>query len=444
MGTATEQLAVKFKMFEPTNRKRRLMRELVDTGGKIHDIHLHECRRQMDKDAAEEDKNTVTATDLHNSLYSDLRGRFEDYPAAMLQSVRNQALERHRSLKQTGGKCRFTGEINLLRVDGRTAWVEQSKNTTFRYIASLATSEGRIEVPLVVGQYQLQFLRNDRYEMKSGYLQPITKNGQTEWYLNMTYNIPYTVPAQEEFEHYVGVDLGLDPLATIVVQDAQGNIKEHHTLPHKWQEQLREKQEKLSRKQSRGEDTTQLWSEINGLIDTIVGCVSKWVALYAMRYENVCVVKEHLEGLRDKLYEHRSKELKKRFGLWPYRQILNAIEYKAHIAGCAWRTGSPAYTSQTCPSCQEHDNTVRDGVLLECEDCYLRMNCHRCAADNLASFKRRQILGLDEEGKVNPRSEQAREEWGFEALLADSAEPKGALPASDAAGGSLCTRSSRL
>ncbi|GAH39056.1 unnamed protein product, partial [marine sediment metagenome] len=100
--------------------------------------------------------------------------------------------------------------------------------------ANISTIKGKVKVP-ITGRKQAKL--NDNFLSA----QLIYKNNA--FYLNVIFEEEKEIPKEENFEHFVGVDLGINNIATVVVQNKRGEVLETKFFSGK---QLIEKRRRFS------------------------------------------------------------------------------------------------------------------------------------------------------------------------------------------------------
>ena len=156
----------------------------------------------------------------------------------------------------------------------------------------------------------------------------------------------------KESEFYIGVDLGVNNLATIVVLNREGEIVETKFFDGSY---VSEKKRRFNAKR-REYMRKGLWSKLQEtkgkekrFIKDVNHKISKYIKDLCEKYEDSTVVLENLDGIRQGM-KFSSKQ-NRRLHNWSFAQLQEYIIYKAHEAGSSYRRVPPFNTSQVCGSC---------------------------------------------------------------------------------------------
>lgn len=117
------------------------------------------------------------------------------------------------------------------------------------------------------------------------------------------------------------------------------------------------------------------------------------IAIEIVNNENPdLIVVEQLKnmGHKSKVKRLLTKNIRRSIGIWNWRYWLMRIEQQCEINRISFRTVSPYYTSQTCPSCNHVDRRNRNGEIFKCQSCGHTDNADINAALNILN---RFILG---------------------------------------------------
>jgi putative transposase len=100
---------------------------------------------------------------------------------------------------------------------------------------------------------------------------------------------------------------------------------------------------------------------------------------------------ENLTNIRQSLNaKPRTSTERRKTNNWAFYQLRTFIEYKANIAGIAVVFVPPAYTSQTCSSCNhihpDSAKSYRSGKRFVCGHCGANIDADINAARNIAAY----------------------------------------------------------
>lgn len=233
---------------------------------------------------------------------------------------------------------------------------------------SLYTLSGRVNVPMILGEFQ-------RARLGSGIpkeAELINRNGT--WFFNLV--IETETPAVQTTGPVLGVDVGENNLAATSTGKLFGGGD------------LRDRRDRFlalrKRLQSNGSASSkQLLRKISGKEMRRVKLenhrVSKAIVLEAQRIGASAIALEDLTHIRKNIKGGR--RIKTRLHRWAFRQLQTFITYKAQAAGIAVIVVDPAYSSQTCSLCGELG--VRQHHLFSCS-CGFRAHADCNASRNLA------------------------------------------------------------
>ena len=203
---------------------------------------------------------------------------------------------------------------------------------------SLFTTEGRIIVPMKLGEFQGKYL--DIGIPKEAEL--VCRKGR--YYFNLVLDFPD--PPKRTTGPVAGVDLGENTIAAISTGKIFGGGKLRHD---------RDKHLTLrSRLQRNGSQSArQLLKKVSGRearhVRHVNHEVSKAIIAEAVGNECGAITMEDLTNIRKRI--KAGKRMRSRLHRWAWAQLQAFIAYKAEAAGIRVEFANPAYTSQTCSVC---------------------------------------------------------------------------------------------
>ncbi len=211
---------------------------------------------------------------------------------------------------------------------------------------SLLTLQGRVLIPLVMGQYQ-----RERFTKTVGQ-SDLVRRKDGKWFLLTVVDMPdgTPIPARD----FIGVDFGVVNLATtdqgekFSGKQVEAVRQKYHGLRQSLQQkadlasnsgkrpkQIRRKLKKICRKESR------FRRDVNHVIS------KKLVAQAKDTSRGIAL--EDLKGIRERT-RFRKPQRAKTSG-WAFHQLRVFISYKARLSGIEVVLVDPRYTSQTCSVC---------------------------------------------------------------------------------------------
>jgi IS605 OrfB family transposase len=206
-------------------------------------------------------------------------------------------------------------------------------------LASIATLDGRIEVPLAIGGKQREQLAAATKLAEAD----LIRDDKGRWRLLVSAHYPD--PPLVEPTDVLGVDLGMVNIAA----DSEGTVysgaqlralrRRHGRLRKRLQMRHTASARKLRRKRRKRE--SHFASDVNH-------CISKRIVAAAERTSHAIAV-EDLGGIRERVTASRSQRAT--LHSWSFHQLRSFIEYKARMAGVLVVPVDPRNSSRTCPSC---------------------------------------------------------------------------------------------
>ena len=308
---------------------------------------------------------------LNNLYYSELRDRF-GLKSQMAQSVMKTVIARYKSAKSNGHECR---QVVFKRPEYDLVWNrDYSLNQN---LFSVNTLDGRLK-------FKFEKKAMERYfdgSWKFGTAKLVHKLGKWFLHIPMTKELPELDLAG--VTHVVGVDLGINFLATTYDSQGETFFFNGRTVKHKrgqckaLRKQLQQKQTSSSRKRIK---TT--GSRENRYVTDMNHQITK--ALVERNPKGTCFVLEDLTGVRNATEKVRTKQ-KYISVSWAFYQFRHMLEYKARLNGQTVIVTDPKHTSQTCPKCGhvERGNRNKKTHTFCCKNCRYTSNDDRIGAMNL-------------------------------------------------------------
>jgi putative transposase len=325
------------------------------------------------------ENTTWNKNKAHKELYSKLREQYPTLPSALIQTVRDNALE---SCKQCKLKSLPRKKTLSVRFDKRTFRLKDTK-------LWLSTEEGRKAFSLVIPPYAEKYFVG---ELKQVMLLCSRKG---KFSVVLTFNLP--TPEKVKQGEVLGIDRGIYHIA--VTSDNQffssskvRSVKRKYlytrkVLQKKGTSSAKKKLKAISGKEER-------------FIRDTNHCISKKiVSLPATTF-----VLERLEGITKNRRKHPAKKrLNKRLSGWSFRQLAEFLSYKAESLGKIVTYVSAVYTSQKCSNCKQRHDTHRNKSHFRCAGCGLHLHADLNAALNI---KDDYLISLplkktEEQGAVN-------------------------------------------
>ena len=304
--------------------------------------------------------NSISKLKAHKNLYSNLRIKYPTCPSALVQSIRDTALE---SVKATKFKFRpKKSKLSSIRYDKRTLRFEGNRLT-------FSSIDKRIKVDLKLSNYFLT--KTNCLKRKGGSVIGYDKTKNLFFVCFIYESIDNPLKSQGKV---IGLDRGLKNLITTSEGKILGNnikrIKRIHT-------HLRQK---LSTKGTRS--AHRLLKRLSGkearFSRDINHCVSK---LLSEEKDVMFFVLEILEGIsRGK---KGSRQFNRWLSGWPFFQFEMFLTYKCLFKGIKVVYIDPRYTSQMCSVCGYTHKRNRNRSTFKCLQCGHTENSDKNAAKNI-------------------------------------------------------------
>jgi len=242
---------------------------------------------------------------------------------------------------------------------------------------SVNSLQGRLKIPYETQGMEKYF--DNIY--KFGTAKLVYKFGKYFLHIPVTKNYP--VPDDFNIDKIVGIDLGINFLAT--VYDSKGKTTFHSGKKIKDKRgQYKDTRKKL---QQRGTASARqrirtMGQRENRHVTDVNHTITK--ALVNHYGKNTLFVLEDLSGVRLATERVRKKDRYVSVS-WAFYQFRQFLEYKATLNGAKVLIVDPAYTSQMCPKCGhiEKANRNKKQHIFKCKNCAYTSNDDRIGAMNL-------------------------------------------------------------
>lgn len=312
--------------------------------------------------------NQRTLNDLY---YRELRSGFR-LKSQMAQSVIKTVIARYTSARSNGHDWNL---VKFKRPEYDLVWNRDYSLNHDRF--SVNTLDGRVK--LCYNKQGMQHFFDGTW--KWGTAKLVYKH--RKWFLH----IPMTKESSEldftKVNHIVGIDLGINFLATTYDSQSQTTFYPGRTVKHKrGQYKALRKQLQMRQTPSARKRLKQIGSRENRYVTDVNHLVTK--ALVERYPKGTLFVIENLKHVRSATEKvcvrHRYVSVS-----WAFHQFREMLEYKAQLNGQRVIAVNPKYTSQTCPKCGhiERANRNKKTHTFECRTCHYRSNDDRIGAMNL-------------------------------------------------------------
>lgn len=305
------------------------------------------------------ENHTASSVKLHHLAYYQIRSEYKLSAQMTVRCVAKVA----DSYK--------TDKKHLHEFKLHSAMVYDSRILKFKSLdrVSILTLDGRIIVPIRIGEYQKAKINTVVKETDL-----ILRN--KVFYLAVVVDAPEQTP--DDPVGTLGVDLGVINLAV----DSDGQFYSGEQIDN-----VREKTDNLkSALQSKGTKSAKrhlkkLSGKESRFRKNVNHIISKQLVSKA-KDTHRCIALEDLENIGKATVR---KSQRRRHKSWAFSQLRFFIEYKAKIAGVLVRLVKPEYTSQTCPKCgfvSKHNRKSQSEFA--CQQCGFSSNADVVGATNIS------------------------------------------------------------
>ncbi|MBS4216747.1 transposase [Bacillus sp. FJAT-49711] len=308
---------------------------------------------------------------LNDLYYKPLRHLF-GLKSQMAQSVMKTVIARYKSAKSNGHEWSLIA-FKLPEYD--LVWNRDYSLTQNQF--SVNTLDGRLKL-----HYERKAMK--RYfngTWKFGTAKLVNK--YNKWFLHIPMTKRYLVLDSANVNHIVGVDLGINYLATTYDSEGKttfysGKMVKHKSVKFK----ATRKQVQMRQTPSARKKLKQMGSRENRYVTDVNHQTTK--ALVDKYPRGTMFVLEDLTGVRSATEKVRVKNRYVTVS-WAFHQFRQMLEYKAKMNGQKVITVDPKFTSQTCPKCGNVDKANRKKKLhtFKCKNCQYQSNDDRIGAMNL-------------------------------------------------------------
>jgi putative transposase len=213
-----------------------------------------------------------------------------------------------------------------------------------RQTVSIWTTQGRLTIPFLAGQRQLELLKHQHGESDLGLVDGV-------FYLFAT--CEKETPEPQDVEEFLGVDLGIKNIAA----DSMGETYAGNHL-----NSLRKRHAKLRKKlQSKGTQQTRRLLKMrrrkeSRMAKQVNHTIAKRIVAKAKRH-SLGIALEDLKGIRERTTVRKSQ--RRQQSSWAYADLRAKITYKASLAGVPVIFVDPRNSSRECAACGHIDKANR-------------------------------------------------------------------------------------
>jgi len=317
------------------------------------------------------DSTILVKAKLHKMTYQNLRSNF-GLRSQMAQSVLRTVLAKYKTVKSNGH-----GSSLIRFKKPQYDLVFNRDYSLVKGLFSVNTLEGRIKVPFETKGLEHYFDGT----WKFGTAKLVNKYGK--WFLHIPVTKDFKETELTEIDKVVGVDLGINFLATAYDSNDQTTFFKGRQIKHKrgkykrLRKELQQKQTASARRRLK-----EVGQRENRWMQDVNHCISK--ALVEKYKAKTLFVLEDLTGIR-KATENVRLYDRYQMVSWAFYDLRKKMEYKALKQQSKVIAVDPKYTSQTCPKCShiEKANRNKKTHTFCCITCQYTSNDDRVGAMNL-------------------------------------------------------------
>jgi len=303
---------------------------------------------------------TNSKNKLHKALYRETRNKYPNFPSALIQCARDNAIEMlngNKYKKQTQKR-----NDSSIRFDLRTAKVFLKSGQL-----QLTTIEGRKKYKLNIPNH---FAKYFEWKVKAVTL------GVNKKRLKLKVIVEGNLPKQAINQEVLGIDLGINNFAvlsnkTFIKPKHIRNIKRRYAYLRKGLQSLGTRSAKRKLKSLSGRER-RFMRDFNH-------CLSKRIV--SMNYGSFAL--EGLKGIRN---GRKGKVFNRMRSNWAYFQFRQFLTYKAEDIGKSVVLIDPRYTSQRCSKCGFADKSNRNKGAFHCTTCSFHNSSDLNASINISQI----------------------------------------------------------
>lgn len=348
------------KLFKPTNKKRNELKKLSRNWNKAIRSALKIIKHW----------EFTAYTKSHKHVYRVVKNNY-NLPSQVAIEANRKAMESYNSCNKKfrdNVKFNYQSPVDLVK-DKSFKLIRKDNGTNIVKIN--IEPYNNIYIPISLSNYHLNYLNDDKYEIKTAEL--YKQDG--EWYLNFV--LRYEVE-EKETDTYLGADLGIINLATISVIDKDSDVlhTEHLSGKELRYKRMRYKNKRKSKAFKSDSKNTSLIKE-NRVIKETNWLIANRIIEIAKKY-NSTIVFEDLKNIRKNITNDNTLNNYEK-NSWSYYQLKQFVKHKANLNNLPVKEIDPYKTSMTCHVCGQEG-------LRETQDLFECTNGHIFNADTNASI----------------------------------------------------------
>jgi putative transposase len=299
---------------------------------------------------------------LHSLVYYATKEKF-DLSAQVVVRLEAKVSDSYKLDKKTKRTFKKHGAIAY---DSRILTFKPNKQEVSIWLLG-----GRQTISFRAGEKQLELLKRQNGESDLVFI-------KGSFYLLATCDIPEPTP--DEVEGYLGVDLGINQIASD--SDGDSHSGKHVKSVRHRHKRLRTKLQRKSTKSAKRR-LKKLSGKERRFATNTNHVIAKKLVEKAKR-TNRAIVLEQLTGIRARI--RAKKPQRSTLHSWAFHDLANKIEYKAKLAGVSVVFVDPRNTSRECSACGHTEKANRPSqAVFRCKSCGYVAHADTNAAMNLCS-----------------------------------------------------------
>lgn len=372
MTTFTRSVTLALKL---SNEEKVRVAETAKQAAKVYNLHS--------KFAIE--NKTAAKKYLHEGVYEKAREAFPQLPSAMVQTMRDNAVESVKSYNSRNPKKRWSKQplkkaTSSIRYDKRL-FTLRGTSLTFSTVGKRVKTQ--VDIPAWFKE------RYPNYSPQSASLRVHGKSGE------ILFTINYVL--HQDVEPATGEVIGLDRGLYTIVTTSRGEVKtasEVRAARRRYLYNRRTLQQKGTASAKRR------LRAMSGREKRFMRDVNHQLTKELAQAKNTSTyVLEDLSGIRDR---RRGKKMNTWLGQWAFNQFEVFLTYKALANGINIVHVDPRYTSQKCSACKNISKKSRIKGRYVCVKCGYREHADVNAAYNIRD---NYLLTLEREAGSSQRAE---------------------------------------
>lgn len=317
------------------------------------------------------ENNCLNQRKINEDTYYHLREAY-GLKSQMAQSVMKTAIAKYKTNKSNGHDF---NKVNFKNLEYDLVW--NRDYSLVDGVFSINSLSGRLKIPFETKGMEKFF--DGSYSFGTAKL--VCK--YSKYFLHIPMTKYYQQTALFDINKIVGIDLGINFLATAYDSDGETNFfKGRHIKSKRGHYKILRKQlQKLGTKSAKRKIKS-IGSRENRYVSDVNHAITK--ALVDKYSSNTLFVLEDLTGVRN-VTEKVHIDNRYTSVSWAFYQFRQLLEYKAMMNGSIVVTVDPRFTSQQCPKCGHIEKANRDKKkhIFKCKNCSYQSNDDRIGAMNL-------------------------------------------------------------